>query len=290
MTGYGEAHSHDSGLAVSIEVRTINSRHFKLSARLGDVFSCLEPFVEEVVRSRIRRGTVQVNLRVERAHRPEDYKLNLDVLASYRQQCEEFARRSGLTVAPSLDALLQLPGAVDEHTPGAEEAERDWPAVRKVLEAALDRLGEMRAQEGRAMAADLQANCQTIADELEAVIARAPLVTQGYRERLTERIGRILSEQGVTLQPGDLIREVGIFAERCDISEETVRLRSHVDQFRATLAVDESAGRKLEFVVQEMGRETNTIGSKSNDVEIVRRVIEIKAALERIREMIQNVE
>ena len=115
-------------------------------------------------------------------------------------------------------------------------------------------------------------------------------MAQGYRERLVERINRILSEHGVTVQPADIVREAAVFAERSDIAEETVRLRSHLDQVLATLAQPDSNGRKLEFLTQEMVRETNTIGSKSNDIEIAHRVVEIKGALERIREMIQNVE
>ena len=119
---------------------------------------------------------------------------------------------------------------------------------------------------------------------------RAPLVADAYRARLNERLGKILAEFDVALQPGDLVREVGIYAERSDISEETVRLRSHLEQFAAIMALEESSGRKLEFLTQEMFRETNTIGSKANDVLIARHVIEIKAAIERMREMIQNIE
>ena len=148
----------------------------------------------------------------------------------------------------------------------------------------------MRAEEGRAMAADLAANCRRSPGELEAIDARAPLVVDRYRARLTERLTKMLAEYQITLEPADLIREISIFAERSDISEEIVRLRSHLEQFDDTLDLPESSGRKLEFLTQEMFRETNTIGSKANDVQIARHVIEIKAAIERIREMIQNVE
>ena len=140
------------------------------------------------------------------------------------------------------------------------------------------------------MAADLDRNRQEIATELAQIESRAPLVVDGYRRRLTERINKLLGEFEISVQPADLIREVGLFAERSDISEEAVRLRSHLDQFAEIMQLDESSGRKLEFVTQEMFRETNTIGSKANDAEIGRHVIDIKAAIERIREMIQNVE
>jgi uncharacterized protein (TIGR00255 family) len=148
----------------------------------------------------------------------------------------------------------------------------------------------MRAEEGRAMTADLAANCQAVADNLAKVEGRASLVADDYRNRLHERLQRILQEYSVVLDPADLIKEVSLYADRADISEEIVRLRSHVEQFLGILKVPESAGRKLEFLTQEMVREANTIGSKANDVEIARNVIEIKTAIERIREMIQNIE
>jgi len=140
------------------------------------------------------------------------------------------------------------------------------------------------------MAEDLKVNLQAVADSLDEVQTRAPLVAEAYRDRLTERLNKIIAEHDVALDPSDLIKEVGLFADRSDISEEIVRLRSHVEQFTTIMDMKESSGRKLEFLTQEMVREGNTIGSKANDVEIARHVIEIKTAIERIREMIQNVE
>ena len=140
------------------------------------------------------------------------------------------------------------------------------------------------------MAADLLANGRSIAAHLEEIEKRAPLVVTAYRERLTDRINRLLQEYGVSIQAADVVREVGLFADRSDIAEEIVRLRSHLDQFAAVVGAEESNGRKLEFVVQEMLREANTIGSKANDADIARHVVEIKTAIERMREMVQNVE
>ena len=166
----------------------------------------------------------------------------------------------------------------------------DWPLIGATLEAALTNLARMRTEEGRAMAADLAANCRLIAARLDQLARRAPLVADGYRQRLEERLKRVLADFQVALDPGELVKEVSLFAERGDISEEIIRLRSHLDQFDAIMALPESAGRKLEFLTQEMFREANTIGSKANDVEITNDVIEIKTAIERIREMIQNIE
>lgn len=288
MTGFGEAHHQDGPLSVAVEVRSINNRHLKVSTRIGEGYAALEPEVEAYVRQKVRRGTLQISIRVVRAHRPEDYQINAAVLASYVAQLGQ-AIPEAMIDGATLGALVTLPGVVEDNSTAAIDVEAEWPIVRHALDAAFLRLGTMREQEGRAMEADLRANCEAIASALDLVERRAPLVGDSYRDRLTERVRKLLSEQGVTVDPADMIREVSIFADRADISEETVRLRSHLDQFAAALKED-SPGRKLEFVVQEMFREANTIGSKANDVEISRQVIEIKTAIERIREMIQNVE
>ena len=290
MTGFGEAHRKDAAMAVAVEVRTINSRYFKLVVRCGEGFTALEPLVENIVRQHIKRGTVQVLLRIDRTRGCDDFKLDAAVLSGYRRQLDELQKAWKLTQPIGVDALLALPGVVLQNGAGALDVERDWPLIGQTLQAAIDRMSTMRADEGRAMAADLKANGQIVAAALDAIEARAPLVAESYRGRLTERLTKLLAEYEINLQPTDLIRELSIYAERSDISEEIVRLRSHLEQYDATLAVEESSGRKLEFLTQEMFRETNTIGSKANDVQISHHVIEVKAAIERIREMIQNVE
>lgn len=290
MTGQGAARVHQDGTSVSVEVRTVNSRYFKLSVRTSEGCAALEPRVDETVRRAIRRGTIQVDVRVEREVTPDQYRLNESVINGYLRQIEGMNRRLGQTAPVPLASLLMLPGVATEHLLDADEHDGCWPAVEKALAQALERLERMRADEGQAMAHDLAENCRQIAAELEEVERRAPVVVAGYQQRLTERINRLLAEFDVTVQAADLIREVGLFADRSDISEEIVRLRSHLGQFATIMQGPEAEGRKLEFVTQEMFREANTIGSKSNDAEISRRVIEIKTAIERIREMIQNVE
>ena len=290
MTGFGEAHTHRDGVAVSVELRTINSRYFKLSIKCGDGYSALESEIENVIRSQIRRGTLQIDLRVDRTKASDDYQINMAVLTSYRRQLDELAREWHAPDPVSLERLLMLPGVVTEHTTTAEEAEKDWPLIKQTLVAAMDNLAKMRADEGRAMAADLRANCQAIAAELTHIEARAPQVSEAYRTRLVERLQPILAEYQVSVNLAYLVREVSLFTERSDISEELVRLRSHLRQFDDIMALAESSGRKLEFLTQEMFREANTIGSKANDTQISRHVIDIKAAIERIKEQIQNIE
>jgi uncharacterized protein (TIGR00255 family) len=199
-------------------------------------------------------------------------------------------REWAMPAAVSLESLLALPGVVDEDDAARRDAAGDWPLFSQAVEAAVQDMERMRAEEGRPMAVDMAANCREIGKALDRVEKRSPYVVDAYRARLEERVKRALAEFDITLNAGDLIREVSLFADRSDISEEIVRLRSHIDQFEKTLSAEESSGRKLDFLSQEMFRETNTIGSKANDVEIAHAVVEMKGGIERIREMVQNVE
>lgn len=290
MTGFGEARGQSNGIAVVVEVRAINSRHLKLSFRASEGYAALEPEVEAVTRDVVRRGTVQLNLRVERTATTEDYRINTAVVENYRRQLETYTGRSEWNDPDDLRMLLTLPGAIDERGGAERDPREDWPVIEPVLREALQALSKMRAEEGVALAADLAHNGRQILEFLDAVAKRAPVVVQSYQSRLTQRVAQALSDLNVTVQPADLLREIALFADRSDISEEIVRLRSHLQQYEAALMLPESSGRKLEFIAQEMGREVNTIGSKANDGEISRLVVEIKTALERIREQIQNVE
>ncbi len=290
MTGFGEARGQTNGIAVAVEVRTINSRHFKLSYRSSEGYAALEPEIEAVTRDAVRRGTVQLNLRVDRPASTEDYRINTAVVENYRRQLEAYTGRGVWNDPNDLRMLLTLPGAVDEGRGADSDPREDWPIIEPVLRDALAALAKMRAEEGVALAADLAHNGRLILESLDAVAKRAPEVVQSYQSRLKQRVEQALSDLNVTVQPADLLREVSLFADRSDISEEIVRLRSHLQQYEAALMLTESSGRKLEFIAQEMGREINTIGSKANDAEISKLVVEIKTALERIREQIQNVE
>lgn len=290
MTGFGEAHRSSQGLDVSVETRTINNRYFKLSVRAPEGYGAVEPLIESVVRDAVRRGTVQINLRIHRQASPDDFSINEVVLKSYQKQLNSLLVEANVGDEVLLGSILGLPGIVTEATALGEEVESAWPVVKEALEDALGHLAEMRRSEGEAMAADLSSNCQSLSSDLDAIEKRAPLVVESYADRLRERLAKLLAEHEIKVEPADIVREVGIFAERSDIAEEVVRLRSHLQQFDTIMKSGDSVGRKLEFVTQEMFREINTIGSKANDADIARHVVEIKAAIERMREMIQNVE
>ncbi|MBN1393406.1 MAG: YicC family protein [Pirellulales bacterium] len=292
MTGFGESRCRRDGLSAAIEIRAINNRYLKLSVRTSEGCSALEPLVESAVRKAVHRGTIQVNVRVDRRRAPEDYRINLDVLEQYLEQIRPLMKkwRGGGESGLPLEALLPLPGVVNENLDAAADAAADWSLIEPVLRDAMEKLDRMKLDEGKAMAADLEANCRAAAECLQRIERRAPSVVEDYKNRLHERLQRALAEYQVSIEPADLIKEVSLFADRGDISEEIVRLRSHLQQFSSTMKEHDCSGRKLDFLTQEMFREANTIGSKANDVEITREVIEIKTAVERIREMIQNIE
>lgn len=292
MTGYGEANHQSDRLSVAIELRALNNRYLKVSLRTTEPYHLLEPEVEKVVRRKVRRGTVQVSLRCDRQQAAQDFQVNAVALKSYLAQLRAIGEDIGIRDRGEslLAHLLALPGVVPEPGAASFDSAGDWPAVERVLEQALDRLQVMRQEEGRAMAQELLQLRDHIASHLARIRERGPSLAHEYRDRLHERVTTLLAELDVKIDRSDLIKEVAIFTERSDIAEEVVRLASHLDQFQEFLREEESSGRKLEFLTQEMFRETNTIGSKASDVQISKHVVEIKSTLEKIRELVQNVE
>src|SRR5262245_2457567 len=217
MTGHGEAHRHENGLSIAVEIRTVNNRYFKLKLRMTEGYAPLESHVETLLRQQIRRGTVQCQLQIDREPQPDDYRLNQVVLTGYLKQLEAALGTTVSRDAGQLAPLLALPGVVHEPTAEFDEIEAQWPRIEAVVNAALTHLSKMRIDEGRSMAADLKANARAIAADLARIEARAPLVVEAYRGRLTERLNKLLADVGVRAEPADIIREVGIFAERSDI-------------------------------------------------------------------------
>ena len=293
MTGFGEARYEGEALTLSVEVRTLNNRHLKISVRGSDPYPMLEPELEKIIRRHVRRGTVLVQVRSQRRHSPQDFRIDRAALRGYLDQVEQACEEAGKPDwAPHLlGQVLALPGVVPQELGQAALAEGEWRAAEETLEAALRRMQQMRREEGRAMTQELLGYRGLIAAELEKIRARLPEVTEGYRQRLHERINLALQEFNLQVEPEALIREVALFADRSDVAEEVVRLASHLDQFEQVIGAEsDSPGRKLEFVTQEMFREANTIGSKASDVAVSRHVVEIKAVLEKIRELLQNIE
>lgn len=290
MTGQGQAQNDSPLGSFSIEIRTVNNRGFKLVARLGDVLGRHESQIESVVRGSIRRGTVQLAAYWKPPGTDGALRINTRVVGSYFRQLEVLREELGTDAPIDLARLASLPGAMDEGARLGADEDAVWEELESTLLAALESLDGMRTAEGLAMERQLRLDLQQLTVSLAQIQQRAPLVQDSYRERLRAKVESYLQREGIEIQPPDLLREVQIFADRGDISEEITRLRSHFDLCQQTISSDQANGRKLDFVIQEMFRETNTIGSKAGDAEIARQVVDMKCGLERMRELVQNIE
>lgn len=290
MTGFGDARYQDERLAAAVEVRTVNNRYLKVITKSQEAYAALEGDIEKIVREYISRGTVNVAVRVDRRHSERDFQLNATALRSYWTQLQTIALEMHAPPPGDIAPLLVLPGAVADEALRSNDVQTDWQVISSLLHQSLQKLQTFRTDEGRSMERDLCENAKTIAARLDDVIAHAPQVVAEYRVKLLDRVRQLLKDSNVAVKDSDLVREVTVFSERSDINEEIIRLRSHLEQFQSFLREPASAGRKLDFLVQEMFRETNTIGSKANNVAIAHCVVEMKVAVEKMREVLQNVE
>ena len=289
MTGCGEGFADEQGVVCRVEIRSVNHRHFKCSIRTREGFHLLEPLLEALIRERIRRGSLQVTLEVTGSAVPTGRRLDRDQLATYLDDWEAFCDDRGLPTPQSIDPLLGLPGVLLDLPPDASAVEATWPIVATATKAAVNGLDTMRKAEGMALVADLEQACEAILKLVSQIRQRVPAVVAEHRTRLLERVAKVLEAHQARLDENDVIREVALLADRSDISEELVRLESHVEQFRGLLP-DPAPGRSLDFLAQELGREANTIGSKSADVTIAHAVVDLKSQIERIREQAANIE
>jgi uncharacterized protein (TIGR00255 family) len=292
MTGYGAAEQHTDGGRWWVEVRSTNHRFLEVVVRLPRELGALEDRVRAAVAQRVRRGRVEVLVREDGGQRPREAVVDTELARRYARALEDLREELALEERLTLSALLALPDVVR-----VEEARRDadaaWEDLRPVLERALDGLVQMRTSEGRRLAGDLQERVARLERWVEQVARRAEELPRAYAERLRQRVADLLQALGVEGLPDEarLAMEVAAFADRCDVREELVRLRSHLQEVRTLLQAEDGAvGRKLEFLLQEMQREVNTVGAKAADLEVARAVVEMKSELEAIREQVQNVE
>ena len=291
MTGFGVATAEADGASYSVEVRSLNSRYFKANIRLPEELQGLEAELEPTLSRRLTRGSVVLTVRYSDASADAAVRINAAALRSYLDQLRSVTGTTDDANPGDLGSLLALPGVL---VPGTTEEllQRVRPVLDRLVEQACDRVMAMRVREGAMLHEDLRRHCGQITDRLAAVGRRAPQVVEQYQRRLRERINGLLAESGAALRDEDLIREVAVYAERSDIAEEVTRLQGHLCQFAEIIDAEEEdpAGRTLEFIGQEMLREANTIASKCLDVEISRQIVEIKGAIDRIKEQVQNVE
>ena len=289
MTGFGNASLQTEGVHVSSEIKSVNNRYLKISVRMPDSVARFEAEIEKLVRSRVTRGSVQLSIRVRFTSGQSEYRIDQDLLRSFQRQLAEISGDAKANSA-TLGELLSLPGVVSQTELPEEFVNSLWPAVEASLKESLDHFEDFRRREGESMRQDIEKQCEVIESEGRQVALLTPQVVTEYRDKILERVRRLIGDASVNISENDVIREVALFADRCDINEEITRLRSHTEQFRRLLNGETSQGRKLEFIGQEMFREINTIGSKANHVTIALSVVEMKAAIERMREVLQNVE
>jgi uncharacterized protein (TIGR00255 family) len=288
MTGYGSAEVERDGQRLTAEIRSVNHRFFEVSIRAPKLVSLFEDQIRQVIQERFSRGKIMLSITWSGAGESgEVLKVNEPVVDRYVKLLEELRGRYRLDGGLSLETLATLPDVFTwEHT--ALTDEETWTLIENLVARACDNMNGMKAREGSALARDLEGRLKIIRDELDKVSSRAPLRPPEARERLMGRVQSLLGD--VEMDPIRIAQEVALMADRLDCTEECVRLAAHIDQFRALIEGGELAGRKLNFLLQEMNREANTIGSKANDVEIAHGVVVIKEELERLREQVQNVE
>jgi uncharacterized protein (TIGR00255 family) len=290
MTGHGEASGTLQGVPVTVELRSVNNRHFKLTLRAPDRFAKWESELERLLRRSVSRGTVTLWVRVGGMATDTTSRLNTAVLQEYWRQAESLAAQLGAPAPTDLTAFFALPGVWSGDEPLAGGSDGEWQDLEVVVEQAAEQWQNFRVREGAAMVADLSAQLAVIRERLETIITFAPQVVADYRTRLQQRIQEALQSSAVTVETGDLLREVALFTDRADISEEIVRLKSHLNQYDGLLKAETPQGRKLDFLCQELFREANTIGSKANHVGISHAAVDMKTAIERMREVVQNLE
>lgn len=287
MTGYGRATAPLGPYTLTVQVSSVNRKTLDLTVKLPREWDSLETLVGELVRQNAARGKVHVEIELTGAPGISEIDWDEEAAAGLFKRLAQFASSRGVVFAPTPELLLTLLNSQRKGSslPAVDTAE---PVVADTLAQALKEFAAMRTKEGASLLADFLKRLDLLSRLVDTVAARAPQVPVASREALLKR----LREAGLELDANDerVLKEVALFADRCDITEELTRLRSHFDQFAALLKSNGEIGRKAEFILQEIGREIHTIGSKANDLEISKNVIELKNELERIREQIANVE
>ena len=281
MTGFGRAVAETDGYVITVEIKSVNHRYFEFSSRIPRQYGFLDDKLKSYINSRVSRGKVECYVSIDALNTEAAQVVVNNTLASaYVSALKELSANYGLkedfgasTVARFQDVLVVKKADEDE--------EKIWSYVKSVTDTALDKFIAMRTVEGEKMKNDISSRADYILSCVEYIEKRSPETVKEYNDKLVERVHDLIGD--VSLDEGRIIQEVAIYADKVAVAEETVRLRSHLDQLKAFINSDEPVGRKMDFLVQEINRETNTIGSKANDVDI-------KAEVEKIREQIQNIE
>lgn len=288
MTGFGRGHKVLNGRDITVEIRSVNHRYYEFSSRLPRSLNYVEERLKSLLQGRISRGKVEVSVLLNNVEAADEkITINRDVVREYIAALRSVKGEFGLTDDLALSNVLRIPDAFTVVKTETDE-EQLWEDIKSTAEEALEHFISMRENEGARMKQDVLSRLAKIEEWVGVVETRSPQVVEDYRKRLYDKMCEVLSSSNI--DENRILLEAGIFSEKTAVDEETVRLRSHIAQFRSMLESGEPVGRKLDFLVQEMNRETNTIGSKVQDIEVTRIVVDQKSEIEKIREQIQNIE
>lgn len=288
MTGFGRAGAVYNGREITVELRSVNSRYFEYISRIPRSCSFLDSRLKKLLNSRISRGKVELSLTIQNVDAADTVvSADLELARSYQQALRDLAEHLQVKNDVTVSLLARFPEVLTTHSVDVDE-EQLWADVEQVTNCALDRFVEMRAVEGEKMQADILSRLNYIEECVGRVETLSAGRTENYTQRLYDKLKLLLEDRNI--DDARILTEAAIFADKTAVDEETVRLRSHIAQYREILNLNEPVGRKLDFLTQELNRETNTIGSKCQDLDITRIVVDVKAEIEKIREQIQNLE
>lgn len=288
MTGYGRSQKIINGRDISVEIRSVNHRYYEYSSRIPRTYSYIDEKLKALLKSSVSRGKVEVSVTINNIEgKDSQIAVNKGIAEGYVTALRSISDELGLVDDLTLSKLIRIPDIFNiQKTPDDEE--QIWADVSEVTAEALERFIAMRETEGERLKNDILEKADFIIERVGMVEEQSPLTVEAYRNKLYKKLSEILADKNIDEQR--IITEAAIFSEKIAVDEETVRLRSHIAQLRDILESDESVGRKLDFIVQEINREANTIGSKAQDLNITRIVVDMKSEIEKIREQIQNVE
>ncbi len=288
MTGFGRATAEVNGYVISVEIKSVNHRYFEFNCRLPRQYGFAEEKLKSYINSRVSRGKVDCYLNIDALNtEAAEVVVNNTLASAYVKALAELEETYGLKSDYGAGTISRYPDVLVVKK-ADEDEEQLWGYIKEVACEAVDKFIEMRSREGDKLKADVLSRADLILDNVLFIETRSPETVKEYNDKLVERVHELIGD--VSLDESRIIQEVAIYADKVAVAEETVRLRSHIEQLRSFLDSEEPIGRKMDFLVQEINREANTIGSKASDVEIARRVVDIKAEVEKIREQIQNIE
>ncbi|MBE6828366.1 MAG: YicC family protein [Ruminococcaceae bacterium] len=288
MTGYGRAEEIIDNMNIAVEFKSVNHRYFEFNAKVPRIYGFLEEKLKSFTNSLVSRGKIDCYVSIDNLEDTQtEISVNHALAEGYYNAVQDIAEKLGIDGEISAAAVSRYPDVISVHK-AADDEDRIWQSVKSVAEKAVAKFIEMRLTEGERLKADVLSRADFIIECVGFIEQRSPETVREYNDKLRERMKELLGDAAVDEQR--LLNEAAVYADKIAVAEETVRLRSHIDQLRSFMNSDEAVGRKLDFLVQEINREANTIGSKAQDVEIARKVIAVKAEVEKIREQIQNIE